>query len=204
MKAFGKLPLFALLLFAAFGCASTTVTGVWTDENYKQTPIQTMMVIGVAKNPRNRNIFESAMVAELEKYGVKAIPSTKVLGDQEINKETVAAAAEKSGVQTVLVTRLVAIKNEQVYHPPTSYGVPDPYYRRWDSYYPHMYDYAYTPGYTATYQNVLLETSIFDAKENGLIWSAASETFEPQNINEEVKKLSEILVRKMRESKLLK
>ena len=67
-----------------------------------------------------------------------------------------------------------------------------------------MYDYAYTPGYTATYQNVLLETSIFDAKENGLIWSAASETFEPQNINEEVKKLSEILVRKMRESKLLK
>ena len=118
MKAFGKLPLFALLLFAAFGCASTTVTGVWTDENYKQTPIQTMMVIGVAKNPRNRNIFESAMVAELEKYGVKAIPSTKVLGDQEINKETVAAAAEKSGVQTVLVTRLVAIKNEQVYHPP--------------------------------------------------------------------------------------
>ena len=193
----------ALFSLALFGCASTTITGVWSDENYKQIPIQSVMVIGVAENVRNRNIFESAMVTEFEKKGVKAIPSAKVLGEQEINKENVVAAAEKSQVQTVLVTRLVGTKEEQVYHPPTSYGVPDPYYRRWDSYYPHMYDYAYTPGYMATYKNVVLETSVFDVKERHLIWSAASETFEPQNINEEIKKLSEVLVRKMRDSKLV-
>ncbi len=203
MKICGNLCLWTLLLFSLFGCASTTVTGVWSDENYKQTPIQSIMVIGVAENVRNRNIFESDMAAEFEKRGVKAIPSAKVLGDQEITKENVVQAAEKSQVQTVLVTRLVGTKQEQVYHPPTSYGVPDPYYRRWDSYYPHMYDYAYTPGYMATYTNVVLETSVFAVKERSLIWSAASETFEPQNINEEIKKLSEILVRKMRESKLV-
>ena len=203
MKQFGTLYLTAVLLLAAYGCASTTVTGVWRDENYKQTPIQSVMVIGVADNARNRNIFESEMAAEFERRGVKAVPSAKVLGEQEINKENVVAAAEKSQVQTVLVTRLVGTKEEQVYHPPTSYGVPDPYYRRWDSYYPHMYDYAYSPGYMATYKNVVLETSVFDVKERSLIWSAASETFEPQNINEEIKKLSEILVRKMRESKLI-
>jgi hypothetical protein len=204
MKKFGTIFLPALGLLSLIGCASTTVTGVWSDENYKQTPIQSIMVIGVSENARNRNIFESEMAAELEKNGVKAIVSAKVLGDQEINKENVAAAAEKSQVQNVLVTRLVGIKEEQVYHPPTSYGVPDPYYRRWDSYYPHMYDYAYSPGYAATYKNVVLETSVFDVKERNLVWSAASETFEPQNINEEVKKLAEILVRKMRESKLVK
>ncbi|WP_455211821.1 hypothetical protein [Kaarinaea lacus] len=204
MKNFAALCWLALLLLLLVGCASTTVTGVWSDENYKQTPIQSVMVIGVAENARNRNIFESAMAAEFEKHGVKATPSAKVLGDQEITKENVVQAAEKTQVQAVLVTRLVGTKEEQVYHPPTTYGVPDPYYRRWDSYYPHMYDYAYSPGYMATYTNVVLETSVFAVKEQSLIWSAASETFEPQNINEEVKKLSEILVRKMRESKLVK
>jgi hypothetical protein len=204
MKKFGMLILTGLSVLMIFGCASTTVTGVWTDETYKQTPLQSIMVIGVAENARNRNIFEKAMVAQLEKHGVKAIPSVNALGDQEINKENVVAAAEKSQVQAVLVTRLVGTKEEQVYHPPTTYGVPDAYYRRWDSYYPHMYDYAYTPGYMATYTNVVLETSVFAVKERGLIWSAATETFEPQNINKEVESLSEILVRKMRESKLVK
>jgi hypothetical protein len=204
MKRFGTLFLLIWSALTVWGCASTTVTGVWSDEKYKQIPLQSILVIGVAENQRNRNIFESSMVAELEKYGAKAIPSAKVLGDQEINKENVVQAAEKSQVQAVLVTRLVGTKEEQVYQPPTTYGVPDPYYRRWDSYYPHMYDYAYTPGYVATYTNVLLETSVFSVKERGLIWSAATETFEPQNINEEVKKLSEVLVRKMRQSHLLK
>ena len=203
MKPIRFLALTSLLLLVLFGCASTTITGVWSDENYNQIPIQSVMVIGVAENQRNRNIFESEMAAEFEKRGVKAIPSAKVLGDQEITKENVVQAAEKSQVQAVLVTRLVGTKQEQVYQPPTTYGVPDPYYRRWDSYYPHMYDYAYTPGYMATYTNVVLETSVFAVKEQSLIWSAASETFEPQNINEEIKKLSEILVRKMRESKLV-
>jgi hypothetical protein len=203
MKNFGILCLATVLFLALFGCASTTVTGVWRDESYKQTPIKSIMVIGVAENTRNRNIFESAMVAEFEKRGVRAIPSAKLLKDQEINKKNVVEAAINSQMQAVLVTRLVGTKKEQVYHPPTSYGVPDPYYRRWDSYYPHMYDYAYAPGYMATYTNVVLETSVFAVKEQSLIWSAASETFEPQNINEEVKKLAEILVRKMRESKLV-
>ena len=180
------------------------MTGVWTDENYTQIPLQTMMILGVAENPRNRNIFESAMTAELEKHGVKAVSSAKLMGDKEINKENVAQTAEENQMQAVLVTRLVGTKEEQVYHPPTYSGVPDPYYRRWDSYYPHMYDYAYTPGYMASYTNVHLETSVFDVKGRNLVWSAATETFEPQNINEEAKKLAEILVRKMRESKLVK
>lgn len=204
MKNLGTLMLLTLLPLALVSCASTTVTGVWSDENYKQTPVQSIMVIGVAENVRNRNIFENAMVAEFEKQGVKAIASAKVLGEEEINKENVVAAAEQSQVQAVLVTRLVGNKQEQVYHPPSGYAVPDPYYRRWDTYHPHMYDYAYTPGYMATYTNVLLETSVFDVKGRALIWSAATETFEPQNINKEVAKLAQILVKKMRTTKLIK
>ena len=183
------------------GCASTTITSVWSDEHYKQTPIQSILVIGVAENMHNRNIFESAVVAELEKNGVKAMASAKVLGDQEIKKDNILSAAEQTKMQVVLVTRLVGTKEEKIYRPPTYYGVSHSYYNSWGSYYPHMYDYS--PGYMETYINVLLETSIFDVKEQQLIWSAASETFAPTDVNKEIKKLAQVLVSKMKKSKII-
>ncbi|TNF96098.1 MAG: hypothetical protein EP297_10540, partial [Gammaproteobacteria bacterium] len=155
MKKLMALMLITLLPLLFVGCATTTITGVWTDESYKQTPIQSVMILGVADNQRNRKIFESVMAAEFEKNGVQAIASSTILGDAEIKEENVLEIAQEKQVQTVLVTRLVGSKQQQVYYPPTRHGVPHSYYRSWNSYYYRMYDYAYTPGYMATYTNVL-------------------------------------------------
>lgn len=190
-------------LFVLTACTTTQFTGVWLDENYKAGPIKSIMIVGVAKNQRNRNIFETAMVKAFAAQGVRAISSLQVLGDEKISKESIFVAAKKADVQAVLTTRLVGINTEQVYHPPEIYVVPDPYYYRWDSYYPHMYEYVESPGYVAIYKYVNLETNIYDREERRLIWSAASETFNPQDVNKVVDDLAKAFIKKLRRSKLI-
>jgi hypothetical protein len=193
----------AIVLFFLTACATTQFTGVWLDENYHGGPIKSIMIVGVAENQRNRNIFESAMVKAFTAQGVRAIPSLETLGDKVISKETVVTAAKESDVQAVLITRLVGVNEEQVYYPPEVYTVPDPYYYRWDTYYPHMYEFVENPGYVQTYKYVNLETNIFDRDERQLIWSAASETFNPQDANKVVDDLAKLLIKELKRSKLI-
>jgi hypothetical protein len=192
-----------LMTLLMVSCASTKFTGTWVDENYSGGPIKSIMVVGVAENPRNRKIFEAAMAKQFEQNGVNAVPSEVALGGQEINKDNLIEAATKENVEAVLVTRVVGVDKEQVYYPPTVYTVPDPYYYRWDTYYPRMYDYVDSPGYMATYEYVNLETNVYDLTERKLIWSAASETFDPTNVNKVVEELAKKLVRRMQGDKIL-
>lgn len=200
--------IFALLLLS--GCATTRFTGVWHDESYQGGPIKSIMVVGLARNELNRNIFESAMVKAFDAQGVHAIPSRQVLGDEAISKDNVMEAAKKANVQAVLITRLVGVKKQKYYYPPQSYVVPYPYYYRWDTYYPYVYPYPYgqlpyvqSPGYVQTYKYVDLETNIYDSAQHQLIWSAASQSFDSQNINEVVNDLANLLIKDLKRSKLI-
>jgi hypothetical protein len=188
-----------IMVFAAMflsACASTQFTGVWTDENYKGGPIKSIMIVGVAKNQRNRNIFESAMVNAFNQQGVHAVASTKLLDDKKITKENVIQAAEANHLQTVLVTRFTGKTQQEVYNPPN-------YYYGWDSFYPTMYGYVGSPGYYTTFQYVHLETNIYTLPQKQMIWSAASQTVDPDNINQDSVEFAQKVVEKLKSSKLI-
>jgi hypothetical protein len=184
-------------------CASTKFTGTWKNEDYTAGPIRSIMVVGVAQNDVNRKIFESTVAQDFEANGVRAVQSANALDGQEITKESVIEAAKKQNLQMVLVTRLLGVEQENVYYPPTMYAVPDPYYYRWDTYYPRMYDYVDAPGYMQTYRYVNLETTIYDVADRQLVWSASSETFDPQNVNEVVQELADKLMKRLKKDSLL-
>jgi len=200
MNRYITLSILTIVAIAVTACATTKFTGVWTDEQYKGGPIKSIMIVGVSENQRNRNIFETAVAKAFTEQGVRAVKSIDTLGDKKPTEENVINAASASEVQAVLTTRLVGITEEQVYHPPTAYAAPYPYYYHWNTYYPHMYDYS---GYVSTYTNVNLETNIYDTAEKKLIWSAASETFNPQDVNDVVEELANKLVKELKSSKLI-
>lgn len=195
-------PTTLIIAFAFFltACASTSFTGIWRDENYTGAPIKSVMIVGVSENQHDRAIFENALVKAFSDQGVDAVPSIQAMGSKKFTEEDIMNAATSNQVQTVLVTRLVGIKEGLVYYPPTVNTVPYPYYRRWGTYYPHLYDYT---GYVAKYKSVNLETNIYDVAEKKLIWSGASETFNPQEVNKVVDELAIKLVKELKHSKLL-
>ncbi|HUW76823.1 MAG TPA: hypothetical protein VMV70_09080 [Gallionella sp.] len=162
----------ALLLSA---CASTQLTSVWKDPSYQTRPAK-ILVIGMARSPLNRRLFEDEFVRQLEAHGTSAIASYTVLTDaQQGDQAVIAKKVAELGADAVLITRLVSKKVVQVYVPGTPY-YPPPYYDTWPDYYVYGYRYMYTPGYIANDEYAVIETNLYDAKTDRLIWAASSET----------------------------
>jgi len=162
----------ALLLSA---CASTQLTSVWKDPSYQTRPAK-ILVIGMARSPLNRRLFEDEFVRQLEAHGTSAIASYTVLTDaQQGDQAVIARKVAELGADAVLITRLVSKKIVQVYVPGTPY-YPPPYYDTWPNYYVYGYRYMYTPGYIANDEYAVIETNLYDAKTDRLIWAATSET----------------------------
>ena len=162
----------AMLLSA---CASTQLTSVWKDPSYHTRPAK-ILVIGMARSPLNRRLFEDEFVRQLKSRGTDAIASYTVLPDeQQGNQADIAKKVTELGADTVLITRLVSKKVVQVYVPGTPY-YPPPFYDTWPNYYVYGYRYMYTPGYVTNDEYAVIETNLYDAKTDKLIWAASSET----------------------------
>jgi hypothetical protein len=169
---FGLLILIAMLLTA---CATTQLNAVWKDPGYQTRPAK-IMVIGVARNPINRRLFEDEFVQQLKARGTEAIASYTVLPDrQQDDHEAIAAKVKELGADAILITRLVSKKIVQTYVPATPY-FPPPYYGSWPDYYGYGYHYMYTPGYIAEDEYAVIETNLYEAKSDKLVWAASSET----------------------------
>jgi hypothetical protein len=169
---FGLLILIAMLLTA---CATTQLNAVWKDPGYQTRPAR-IMVVGVAKNPLNRRLFEDEFVQQLKARGTEAIASYTVLPDrQQDDHEAIAAKVKELGADAILITRLVSKKIVQTYVPATPY-FPPPYYGSWPDYYGYGYHYMYTPGYIAEDEYAVIETNLYEAKSDKLVWAASSET----------------------------
>jgi hypothetical protein len=163
----------AAILLAA--CATTQLIAVWKDPGYQTRPAK-ILVIGVAKNPINRRIFEDEFVLQLKSRGTDAIASYTVLPDtHQDDQRAIAAKVKELGADTILITRLVSKKTVQTYVPATAY-YPPPYYGSWPDYYGYGYRYIYTPGYVTEDEYAVIETNLYEAGSNKLVWAASSET----------------------------
>ena len=189
---FKRFMILGLLLLTA-ACSSTRLTAVWADKS-RSEPLKKVLVIGVSENLRDRRIFEDAVAAALEKAGVEALSSAAVLpADHKLDKEKLKEAARKYGLDAVMITSVVGVEESEVYYPPsTTYVAPPGYYHDMWSYYPRVYETYSTPGYTVKYQNLKLESNLYDVSSGALIWSAASEAFDPAS---DIRKFSEALAR---------
>jgi hypothetical protein len=161
------------------------------------------MVIGVARNPLNRRLFEDEFVQQLKVRGTEAIASYTVLADKlQDDQVAIAAKVKALGADTVLITRMVSKKTVQFYVPGTAY-YPPPYYYNWPDYYGYGYRYMYSPGYIAEDEYAVIETNLYEASDDKLVWAASSETNLSDSNQNLIKTYIGIMVNNMIESGLL-
>lgn len=196
---FGLLMLIAMLVTA---CASTQINSVWKDPSYQARPAR-IMVIGVAKHPLKRRLFEDEFVMQLKAHGTEAIASYTVLPDKkQDDQEAIAAKVKELGADTVLITRLVSKKIVRTYMPGTPY-FPPPYYGTWPAYYGYGYRYLYSPGYIAEDEYAVIETNLYETRNDKLVWAASSETVMVDSDQSMIKSYIGIMVKTMGEHGLL-
>ncbi len=196
----GLLMLIAMLITA---CATTTLTSAWKDPSYQGQP-RKIMVIGIAKKPVNKRIFEDEFVRQLKARGTNAVASYTVMPDEKQGDHAVIAAKMKEqGADAVLISRLASKKTVQTYVPGSVYYPPSNY-RDWRDYYGYGSQAVYTPGYTAEDEYALMETNLYNAGNNKLIWSASSETEILGSDQNQIKSYIGVMVNAMADQKLLR
>jgi hypothetical protein len=196
------------LLVAAFlpvlSCTSSRLTASWADPSYTARPVRSLMVIGISQDQTLRRLYEDTFVSRLGAVNVKAIAGYTLLPDSaDADPEALRAAVARSAVETVLITHLVSEEQKTEYTPPTRRYAPPDYYRGMYGYYGAAYNDVYTPGYYTTYTVVKLQSNIYDAETEKLIWSAQSETIESDDVKPEIDALVALLIEDLRKKDLL-
>jgi hypothetical protein len=188
----------ALIVLGLTSCASTQVVSQWQDKEFKGK-VHKVLVIGMANQETTRRIYEETISADLKQKGVTTVAASSVwVTKNDITRDAVIAYLKGKDFDGVIVTRLVDVQRSQTYVPPT-------YYNSFNDYYYRTYPTTVSSGYLVDSTVVSLETNVYSlgaskagqAGKDGLIWSVVSETFNPVDIEKEIKSLSTLLVSKM-------
>ena len=195
----------AICLAVLASCTSTRLSEAWVDSSYTGGPLESVLVIGLSDNVRRRGLFEQELASRFNGRGVSAVASLGVAPNKDdLDKASIRKKVKELGIKSVIVTRLLGVDKEKYYVPGEPYTPPHGYYRGFYGYYDRAYGYAYTPGYWEEYEIVKLETNLYDVATEKLIWSAASETVDPQSVEKVVQSLSEQIIDDLTKRGLLK
>lgn len=199
--------LFILILLSSFmfiSCGGgTKVLGTWRNDKVAINKIDKILVIGIAKDPWVRKMFESELKEEFSDYDVEAVSSLEIVSpDEKITKDNFELYFGKENFDAALVTHVVAenIEKTRVYNYTPSYG-----YSGFYGYYGSVYTYAYTPspGYIVEQKNVNLETNVFDIHSKELAWSVISETFDAKKASDVIDPIVQLIVEEMQADGLI-
>jgi len=166
--------LIVLTLLVLSACATKRPARDWPDESFSTT-LDKILIIAAIERSTRRRVYEDEFVEALETLKVEATPSYELMTSSlTVSRQTVEAAIKNQDIDAVLVTRLLGVKEEEVYRPPTYYD----HHRNYHRYYLHALEND-NRGYYRRFKVLTLETNVYDAATKELVWSMQSESIEP-------------------------
>jgi len=199
----------AILALALSACGiNSQIVNSSVDPEFKKLDLHGVLVVAVAKESSNRIEFEDSFTRALKRRGVEAVASHTLLPDHKARAEEVIAAAEKAGLDTILVTRYVGEKAEEVYHPGTVYYTVTPaydpgYYGNFGGYYGRATEVAYQqPVWTANVSHAMI-SDLYVVKTQDRIWQAVSETIQASSTSQVMSDAIDALIGNLKEKGLL-
>lgn len=193
----------ALCVLVTGGCAGSKLTGTWRDEAYRK-PVGSAIVFGVTGRATIRRLFENELVDQLQARGVRAVASYTAFPTEDRQaKEAVVAKVKELNAGAVIVTRLTDKKTIEMQYPNVVMTSPGGYYGTYHDYYWQSYDLMYIPGPTYEQQVLYLETNLYDASSERLVWSALSKTVVGDAVNEEIKPFVALVMKKLTDDGLV-
>ena len=197
----GMFELFALIAALMFaGCASTELVNQWSNPAYTAPSFKRVMVIGVTRQASIRRNFEDEFVTQLKAAGLDAVPSYQYIPDEgQVEEPLLNKAVLAAGADAAIITRLVQKEQKTQItpgvYPPPGFGFYGWYSWGWAGYYepPRVYQYDV---YTS-------ETSLYDVTKNQVVWAGTAQTTAPGDINREIRDYAEIMIKALKEKKLI-
>ena len=196
--------LWYLIVLAAVVAACTTAKPIaeWRNEAYTSGPFDNILIVGISDQVTARRAFENNFVDRLGEEQIKATAAFAVMPDNaRPTEENIKAVIADIRFDAVLITHLVGVDEKTVYQPATYR--PAPYYDSFYGYYGHVGRYVYEPGYYRRHTYVKLETNLYDAGSEALVWSMQSETINPSSVQKLIDAQIKIVVKRLKVQGLL-
>jgi hypothetical protein len=204
-----------IAISALASCSKTTtnISQSYRNPGYEETVFKELFIIGVAENPESRQAFEDAFVKAIADEGGAAQSSGSLLPQSEqLTEEEIRAAIAAGNFDGVLITRLLSVDKEQEYTPASTYNNPRTrYYSGGGGMYGHgfygfygtTYATVHEPGYFETSTTIRLETNLYSAANDGLVWTGQSDTVDPESIPDARESMTTAVAKKLKEEKLI-
>lgn len=147
-------------------CAKTTPQSVWVNDAYSDVPLKKILVISIDKSLLNKKLLEDEFVRQLDDKGVRAIPGYTAFEyyDEILDDRLIIDKVKELETDSVLISRLADTSEVEAYKGPIN---------------PYRSDiYRYYSDCCVTISlgyNIVIETKIFNAKYDTLIWSSITE-----------------------------
>jgi hypothetical protein len=205
--------LWLLLLFGLAGCApSNQITGTWKSPQASANTYDRILVAVLTDHARVRQTVEEHLQTYLQQHGVKVTKSMDLYPptlkrEGQVTADDLLSKIKGEGQDAILTVALIDTETEtryvpgnMVYTPITRfawYGTFRGYYTYWA---PMMYD----PGYYRESKVYYLETNLYDAATEKLLWSAQSQSYNPTSLHRTAEKFAEVTVTRMKQEGLIK
>ncbi len=211
-----KILLVSLISFFLLNCSTTKEpesTGVWVNkEKIAGKSFSKVFIVVVTADIEARSVLENDLATVATSKGYKAVKSIDVmppvLSDPKTpTKEEVVNKVKDSGCDAVFVAALLK-KDEAVRYVPgkTAYSIA-PYYSYAGSYYGY---YSYwqptvsTPSYYQHDKNYFMQSNLYDAASEEIMWSVQSEVFNPSSLSKFSKAYTATLIKLLEKEKVLR
>ena len=186
-----------LTLLIAASCTSTKIASSWKEPN-KQVSVERLnkvLIVALFKDETNRRKAEDEMATYLQGKGVV---SYNYLDDtmSTSNEEAIRNKIKANGFDGAVTMRLIDVDKERVYMPGNIESYPV-YYRSFSGYYYRNWSYYRTPGYYSATKTYTVETNVFSIKEDKIIWTALTETTNPDGVAKMTAEIAGVVYKQM-------
>ncbi len=188
MKVLINMIFVSLLSVMILSCSpSMQFANLYVDDAFKGMQIKKALVVGMAKEEWKRKVYENEFRQDLMKHNVEVLTAWQEFPKGEtISKETFYKYFSDKNIDAVFVVMAAGSKTEQT----MSRGGSSNVYVGFYGFYVSSASVYYSPQTTSEESVVYMKTNIYETSEGILIWSAKSQSFEPQSTGDVIKTVS--------------
>jgi len=158
--------------------------------------------MAVAPDAVIRRAYEDSFVSKLKAGKTDAFSSAAVMPtESEYSRDSILAAINAMNADAVIVTRLIGVEEKEVYNPPVY--TPLPGHAGLYGYYTGAVRVIYEPGYISRHKSVKLETNLYDAATEKLVWSIQTESIDPSTPDTLIESKIATVIKHLRKQKLI-
>lgn len=189
--------IFLPIILLIISCSSTKIVSSWSEPNkeIKISNLKKVLVVALLKNETSQHKAEDQMVKYLNGKGVQSYNYFKSNFNKE-NEQAIRSKIKNDGFDGAVTMRLIDVDKEKIYTPAETNFYPN-YYRNFSGYYYNRWNTSTTPGYYTTTKTFTVETNVYSIKEDKIIWTALTETTNPDGLKNLTDDIAKVVFKQM-------